>query len=379
MPGLPRRGHGVVALFDADGYSAPRRRCADRQPSRHGDLLGGRQRRYSSRTRPRRSPPTPPSRAAGSRLWTSSAAPTAATHDFSPLTGRRKRCAKRACGYFPAQRHLLTSSPSTSPPRPTEPSSSSRCRRRTPWRSLTSPRRASPRSGRWVSAIIQLPGFEIDASDRDDAIAIRTGPSSACGWPTRLLRSRWRGQTYYATVNEGDDRGENARVEDLALDPTPFLTPRRCRRGSLGRLTVSTIDGDTDGDGDYDRSRLWQLGHSRSTRRTERWCSIPARRSSRRSPTCAPPHAFNNEDYRPGDGPLRTRIADTRSDNKGPEPEALAVGKVDGALYAFVGLEATMASWCSASMTRRPRTRGIYREPAGRRCRSRDDPLHRRR
>ena len=32
---------------------------------------------------------------------------------------------------------------------------------------------------------------------------------------------------------------------------------------------------------------------------------------------------------------------DTRSDNKGPEPEGLVIGKVSGRTYAFIGLERT--------------------------------------
>ena len=47
----------------------------------------------------------------------------------------------------------------------------------------------------------------------------------------------------------------------------------------------------------------------------------------------------------PGDGALKfnsthsENAPDTRSDNKGPEPESIVTGMVDGRTYAFVGLE----------------------------------------
>ncbi len=40
---------------------------------------------------------------------------------------------------------------------------------------------------------------------------------------------------------------------------------------------------------------------------------------------------------------------DTRSDNKGAEPEGITIGTVGGKTYAFVGLERSHAPWCSTS------------------------------
>ena len=184
-----------------------------------------------------------------------------------------------------------------------------------------------------------LPGFEIDASDRDEAIAIENWPVFGLRMADAIAAFEVQGQSYYATVNEGDDRGETARVADLTLDPDAFPDSEALQaEGALGRLTVSTIDGDTDGDGDYDA--LYSYG-GRSFSIYAADGSLVFDSGSTIEQAIAdlrPPLAFNNEDYRPGDAP-EDGIEDTRSDNKGPEPEALAVGEVDGALYAFVGLE----------------------------------------
>ena len=72
------------------------------------------------------------------------------------------------------------------------------------------------------------------------------------------------GKTYVATANEGDSRDfDEARVFDLAEDGKldPALQQALIDNGDLdlsnedfglGRLEVSSIDGDTDGDGDID-------------------------------------------------------------------------------------------------------------------------------
>ena len=56
------------------------------------------------------------------------------------------------------------------------------------------------------------------------------------------------------TANEGDDRGETSRVSGLALDPAQFADAATLQKSAnLGRLTVSTIDGDATGDGLYEK------------------------------------------------------------------------------------------------------------------------------
>ena len=100
---------------------------------------------------------------------------------------------------------------------------------------------------------------------------------------------------------------------------------------NLGRLNVTRALGDIDGDGDYDA--LYTLGgrsfsiwtHGRQRR------STTAAAISSASSQLAIPAFFNasNDD----------RTFDSRSDNKGPEPEGVAMGEIGKRTYAFIGLE----------------------------------------
>ncbi len=76
--------------------------------------------------------------------------------------------------------------------------------------------------------------------------------------PDAIAAFEERGRTYLVTANEGDSReyGDHvdaARVRDLPLDPGAFPDAAALQaNAALGRLEVSTRDGDPDGDGDYD-------------------------------------------------------------------------------------------------------------------------------
>lgn len=95
-----------------------------------------------------------------------------------------------------------------------------------------------------------------------------------------------------------------------------------------------TTEGDTDGDGDYDE--LYSFG----TRSFSIWNADTGELIYDSGDDFEQITAeqlgydgFNNNNTE--------NKGDNRSDDKGPEPEALAVGEVNGHYYAFIGLERT--------------------------------------
>lgn len=105
-----------------------------------------------------------------------------------------------------------------------------------------------------------LAGFGIDPSDRDDAIAIREVPQQGLRMPDAIAVTEIDGETYIFTENEGDScdfdesRGDDLSDGDLTngeVDLTeigPAIAAALADDAALGRLTLSNIDGDTDGD-----------------------------------------------------------------------------------------------------------------------------------
>ncbi|QGJ70231.1 Bifunctional metallophosphatase/5'-nucleotidase [Planctomycetales bacterium 10988] len=176
-----------------------------------------------------------------------------------------------------------------------------------------------------------LPGFGLDASDRDDAINIINHPVFGLFMPDAIAAYEIGGQTYYVTANEGDDRGEDERVEDIDLDPAVFPDFAELQLEEiLGRLGISSIDGNLDADGEYEQ--LFSYG----TRSFTIWDSMGNRvfdsGSAFEQITAEMfPEFFNSSND-------ETEF-DSRSDAKGPEPEAVTIGEIDGRIYAFVGLE----------------------------------------
>ncbi len=183
-----------------------------------------------------------------------------------------------------------------------------------------------------------LPGNELDASDRDGTINITNWPVFGMYQPDSIATFTVRGRTYLVTANEGDARdyegfAEESRVRALTLDPTAFPDRDSLRDNArLGRLTVTRALGDDDGDGDFDR--LFALGGRSFTIWDAATGAIVFDSGAELEQITANllPLNFNSTNDENG-------TFDNRSDNKGPEPEGVAVGWVEGKPYLFLGLE----------------------------------------
>ncbi len=182
-----------------------------------------------------------------------------------------------------------------------------------------------------------LPGNGLDASDRDNGTNIRNWPVKGIYMPDAIASYTVGGQTYLVTANEGDSRdysgfAEESRVSALTLDPTAFPSSSNFKNNAnLGRLTVTKTLGDTDRDGDYDE--LYALGaRSFSVWSTSASLIWDSGDQFEKRVAQELPSYFNSDN-------AGNNSFDTRSDNKGPEPEGVTIGQIGDSVYAFVGLE----------------------------------------
>lgn len=195
---------------------------------------------------------------------------------------------------------------------------------------------------------------KLDASDRDvpgssnnGIINIRNWPVLGMYQPDSIASYRVKGNTYLVMANEGDARDytgftEEARVGTLTLDAATFAAQGfpdvtngaggLRNNDNLGRLTVTNTLGNTDGDAEFEK--LYVFGaRSFSIRKAGGELVYDSGDELEQRTATLVPVTFNSN------GTADT--FDTRSDNKGPEPEGLALGKIAGRTYAFIGLERT--------------------------------------
>ncbi|WP_282166163.1 choice-of-anchor I family protein [Shewanella japonica] len=181
-------------------------------------------------------------------------------------------------------------------------------------------------------------GNEIDASDKDDAINIQAYEGVYGMYqPDTIVSYQWNEQTFVVSANEGDARdydgfSEEARAEDLLLDANHPQVAAAQDKTQLGRLKVTTTMGDDDGDGDMDRIVSYGA-RSFSIWTHDGQLVFDSGSQFERITAAILADNFNNHN--------EESKGDSRSDDKGPEPEALAIGQIAGKQYAFIGLERT--------------------------------------
>ena len=194
----------------------------------------------------------------------------------------------------------------------------------------------------------------LDASDRDTPGGPNTGVFNVRHWPVygmylpdAISSLKYKSQTFLVTANEGDARDYTGFSEELRgssallpLDQAAFAArgypditngPNGLKNDdNLGRLNFTRTLGNTDGDAQFEE--LYTLGgRSFSIWTTDGEQVYDSRDDFEQITYAANPLFFNasNDD----------NVFDSRSDNKGPEPEAVTVGKAYGRSYAFIGLE----------------------------------------
>jgi len=203
-----------------------------------------------------------------------------------------------------------------------------------------------------------LPGNGLDASNEDGMINIRNWPVLGTYMPDGIAAYQSNGKTWLVTANEGDGREyiyetdeatcnaaghtyddgdcishlDEARIKDVTLDPVAFPDASDLqKKKNLGRLKMLSTEGDTDGDGDYDEIHVFG-GRSISIWDVNGALVYDSGDTIEVQTALADPDNFNSTND-------ENDSFDDRSDDKGPEPEGVVVGKVRGRQYAFVGLE----------------------------------------
>ena len=186
-----------------------------------------------------------------------------------------------------------------------------------------------------------LPGNGLDASNKDEVINIATYANLFGMYqPDAIAAFEAFGKKYLITANEGDARdydgfSEEERVKKLALDPEAFPNSSGIQQDEvLGRLKVTNTLGDRDEDGDFDALYAYGARSFSIFRQTLSGLELVFDSGDQFQQITAAvlPEDFNSDNDKNGS-------FDSRSDDKGPEPEGVTTGIINGHTFAFVGLE----------------------------------------
>ncbi|MFT6602401.1 MAG: hypothetical protein ACJAZZ_001548 [Dokdonia donghaensis] len=185
----------------------------------------------------------------------------------------------------------------------------------------------------------QLPENAIDTSNSLDFVFMSTWQTLGMYQPDAIANYTVDGTQYLVIANEGDSRdydgySEEERVKDLDLDPIAYPNASILQQDeTLGRLKTTSATGDIDGDGDIDQiysygGRSFAILNAETGAIVYDSGDLLERITSEDEVYGAIFNATDDEN-----------AFKNRSDDKGPEPEAVTLAMIDDVWYAFVGLE----------------------------------------
>lgn len=187
--------------------------------------------------------------------------------------------------------------------------------------------------------------FQLDFTNKDEVASFQYVENLYGMYqPDTITSYQWQGATFVLSANEGDARdydgySEEVRVKDI-IDPDEvnkalstelqaFYDASGGKNG-LGRLKVTTALGDADNDGIYEK--LYAYG-ARSFSIWDQNINLVFDSGDDFGKISASVLGNNfNSTHTKNKG-------DNRSDDKGSEPEAIAVGKIGDRTYGFIATE----------------------------------------
>ncbi|MCI3936893.1 choice-of-anchor I family protein [Chryseobacterium aahli] len=188
---------------------------------------------------------------------------------------------------------------------------------------------------------MSLPGNGFDASDNNGEVLIANWPVKAYYNPDAMASYKIGNTNYLVTANEGDEKdlggfSERTTVgaNGYTLDSTVFPNASILKAShNLGRFRTTSVNGNTDGDAEYEE--IHALGaRSFSIFNTDtKQLVFDSGDQFERHVAAYHPLIFNADNEANG--------AKTRSRAKGPEPEGVTLGTINGQTFAFITLERT--------------------------------------
>ena len=182
-------------------------------------------------------------------------------------------------------------------------------------------------------------GNGLDANRDHDGVHISNYPLKGMYHPDAIASYEVGGTPYVITANEGDARdydgySEEGRLrgKDVALDPTAFPNEDLVF-DLIGDIKITTANGDTDGDGDLDE--IYTYG-ARSFSIWNGNTGALIYDSGNKMELVSSTHPEYGKLFNTSGAKVNFK---NRTDDKGPEPEAVVVGELSGKTYAFVGAE----------------------------------------